>query len=254
MSPRRCRIRKGDDALRCRWPPLLERTRADQTISRRRRAQERRFRSCAPGEIHAHLRRKRRGKIHADQTALRHPSARQLRGRIARRRDAPRRFDSVRDAEAAGIAVITRSSHWSMSSAWRKIFFSAALPRRGWRVDWLEMHRRAAALLADFGLAISPEAPVRTLGIGQKQLVEIVRAIDKKSRVLVLDEPTAALTEQEVHSAARSSPPAARARHGLRLHFPQTRRGVRDRRPHHRAARWREHRDARPRRRHRFRS
>jgi D-xylose transport system ATP-binding protein len=66
------------------------------------------------------------------------------------------------------------------------------------RVDWLEMHKRAAALLADFGLAIAPETPVRELGIGQKQLVEIVRAMDKKTRVLVLDEPTAALTEQEV--------------------------------------------------------
>src|SRR2546423_13070964 len=60
------------------------------------------------------------------------------------------------------------------------------------------MHRRAAALLADFGLAIAPGTPVRELGIGQKQLVEIVRAMDKKSRVLVLDEPTAALTGQEV--------------------------------------------------------
>jgi D-xylose transport system ATP-binding protein len=60
------------------------------------------------------------------------------------------------------------------------------------------MHRRAAVLLADFGLAIAPETPVHELGIGQKQLVEIVRAIDKQSRVLVLDEPTAALSEHEV--------------------------------------------------------
>ena len=60
------------------------------------------------------------------------------------------------------------------------------------------MHRRAAVLLADFGLPIAPETPVHELGIGQKQLVEIVRAIDKQSRVLVLDEPTAALTEHDV--------------------------------------------------------
>jgi D-xylose transport system ATP-binding protein len=66
------------------------------------------------------------------------------------------------------------------------------------RIDWLEMNRRAALLLADFGLLIAPEAPVRSLGIGHKQLLEIVRAIDKQTRVLVLDEPTAALTEQEV--------------------------------------------------------
>src|SRR5262249_13979239 len=53
-------------------------------------------------------------------------------------------------------------------------------------------------MLRAFGLSIQPETPVRELGIGQKQLIEIIRALDKKSRVLVLDEPTAALTGQEV--------------------------------------------------------
>ncbi|HVS54377.1 MAG TPA: ATP-binding cassette domain-containing protein [Opitutaceae bacterium] len=107
-------------------------------------------------------------------------------------------FGSIRDAEAAGIAVITQEFALIDELSVAENIFLGRAPRRGWRIDWLEMHRRAAALLADFGLAIAPEAPVRTLGIGQKQLVEIVRAMDKKSRVLVLDEPTAALTEQEV--------------------------------------------------------
>ncbi len=110
-------------------------------------------------------------------------------------------FHSIRDAEAAGIAVITQEFALVDELSVAENIFLGRAPRRGpggLRVDWLEMHRRAAALLADFGLAISSELPVRELGIGQKQLVEIVRAIDKKSRVLVLDEPTAALTEQEV--------------------------------------------------------
>ena len=108
------------------------------------------------------------------------------------------RFAGVRDAEAAGIAVITQEFALVEELSVAENIFLGRAPRRGLRVDWLEMHRRAAALLADFGLAIWPETPVRELGIGQKQLVEIVRAMDKKSRVLVLDEPTAALTEQEV--------------------------------------------------------
>ncbi|MDP3069349.1 MAG: sugar ABC transporter ATP-binding protein [Opitutaceae bacterium] len=107
-------------------------------------------------------------------------------------------FRSVRDAEAAGIAVITQEFALIDELSVAENIFLGRAPRRGWRVDWLAMHRRAAALLAEFGLAIPPEAPVHTLGIGQKQLVEIVRAMDKQSRVLVLDEPTAALTEQEV--------------------------------------------------------
>jgi D-xylose transport system ATP-binding protein len=107
-------------------------------------------------------------------------------------------FHNVRDAAAAGIAVITQEFALVDELSVAENIFLGRAPTRGARIDWLEMHRRAAALLADFGLAISPEKPVRELGIGQKQLIEIVRAMDKKSRVLVLDEPTAALTEQEV--------------------------------------------------------
>jgi D-xylose transport system ATP-binding protein len=110
----------------------------------------------------------------------------------------PAAFHSIRDAEHAGIAVITQEFALVDELSVAENIFLGRAPRRGWRVDWLEMHQRAAALLKDFGLAIPPETPVRQLGIGQKQLVEIVRAMDKKSRVLVLDEPTAALTEQEV--------------------------------------------------------
>lgn len=112
--------------------------------------------------------------------------------------DQPASFRSIRDAETAGIAVITQEFALIDELSVAENIFLGRAPRRGWRVDWLEMHRRAAGLLEDFGLAISPEAPVRTLGVGQKQLVEIVRAMDKRTRVLVLDEPTAALTEQEV--------------------------------------------------------
>jgi D-xylose transport system ATP-binding protein len=107
-------------------------------------------------------------------------------------------FQGIRDAEQAGIAVITQEFALVDALSVAENIFLGRAPRRGLCVDWLEMHRQAAALLKDFDLAIQPETPVGTLGIGQKQLIEIVRAMDKKSRVLVLDEPTAALTEQEV--------------------------------------------------------
>ena len=133
------------------------------------------------------------------------------------------RFASIRDAEAAGIAVITQEFALVEELSVAENIFLGRAPRcgvpafalratarprgtdgpsrrlgEGWCVDWLAMQRRAAELLADFGLAISPEAPVREIGIGQRQLVEIVRAMDKQTRILVLDEPSAALTEPEV--------------------------------------------------------
>lgn len=112
--------------------------------------------------------------------------------------DRPVAFRSIRDAEAAGISVITQEFALVDELSVAENIFLGREPRRGWAIDWLEMFSRASGLLADFGLQIPPERPVRDLGIGQKQLLEIVRAIDKRSRVLVLDEPTAALTEQEV--------------------------------------------------------
>jgi D-xylose transport system ATP-binding protein len=112
--------------------------------------------------------------------------------------DRPVAFHSIRDAEAAGIAVITQEFALIDELSVGENIFLGRAPRRGLRVDWLALHRRATALLADFGLTLASETPVCELGIGQKQLVEIVRAMDKKSRILVLDEPTAALTEQEV--------------------------------------------------------
>ncbi|MDO8540245.1 MAG: sugar ABC transporter ATP-binding protein [Opitutaceae bacterium] len=107
-------------------------------------------------------------------------------------------FRGICDAETAGIAVITQEFALVDELSVAENIFLGREPRRGIRIDWLEMHRRAAMLLEDFGLRISSEARVATLGIGQKQLVEIIRAMDKQSRVLVLDEPTAALTETEV--------------------------------------------------------
>lgn len=108
------------------------------------------------------------------------------------------RFRRIRDAETAGIAVITQEFALVDELSVAENIFLGRAPRRGLRIDWLTLHRRAAELLAEFGLHLSPEAPVGTLGIGQKQLVEIIRAMDKRARIVVLDEPTAALTGEEV--------------------------------------------------------
>jgi len=107
-------------------------------------------------------------------------------------------FHSIRDAEKSGIAVITQEFALVDELNVAENIFLGREPMRHGHIDWLSMHQRATALLADFGLAISSAMLVKSLGVGHKQLLEIIRAIDKKSRVLVLDEPTAALSDQEV--------------------------------------------------------
>lgn len=111
---------------------------------------------------------------------------------------APVKFRNIREAEAAGISVITQEfALIDELSVAENIFLGRPITRNG-RIDWLEMQRRARELMHEFGLQLEPDVPLKTLGIGQKQLIEIARAMDKKSRLLILDEPTAALTEKEV--------------------------------------------------------
>jgi D-xylose transport system ATP-binding protein len=111
------------------------------------------------------------------------------------------RFASIRDANAAGIAVIYQElSCIDEMTVAENLFLGHEPTRFGWFVDSRECERRAAAALARFGVALDPAAPVHSLGIGAKQLLEIVKALLRESRILVLDEPTAALAEHEVET------------------------------------------------------
>jgi rhamnose transport system ATP-binding protein len=71
--------------------------------------------------------------------------------------------------------------------------------RGAWRrVDWSSRRARAKELLARVGSTISPKAPVHSLSMPEQQLVEIARALGANARILILDEPTASLSDREV--------------------------------------------------------
>jgi D-xylose transport system ATP-binding protein len=114
-----------------------------------------------------------------------------------------RRFASVRDAENAGIAVIFQELSLIKELTIGENIFLGREPRRFGVIRWEELYSRAQRLLDELNLQLDPRTPVGYLGIGQQQLVEIAKALSQEARILVLDEPTAALTDAEVETLFR---------------------------------------------------
>lgn len=108
------------------------------------------------------------------------------------------RFRGIEDSEKAGIAVIYQELALVGEMTVAENIFLGREPKRGFLVDWNKMYSESRKLLQQYELDLSPNTLVKDLGIGQQQLVEIVKALAKSSTILLLDEPTAALTDSEV--------------------------------------------------------
>lgn len=105
--------------------------------------------------------------------------------------------EHIRDTERKGIAIIHQELALVKElTVLENIFLGAEITRHG-ILDYDAMTLRCEKLLAQVSLAISPDVRVGDLGLGQRQLVEIAKALNKQVRLLILDEPTASLTEQE---------------------------------------------------------
>ncbi|MCG9132913.1 ATP-binding cassette domain-containing protein [Candidatus Poribacteria bacterium] len=112
-------------------------------------------------------------------------------------------FHSVREAERAGIAIIHQELALIPEMTVAENIYLGKEPRRFGIIDRHRLYHEAGELLSQFGLTIPLHKPVYELGIGQQQLVEIAKALGRSLQsgnalLLVLDEPTAALTESEV--------------------------------------------------------
>jgi len=112
---------------------------------------------------------------------------------------APVRFRSTRDARAAGIGMV----HQELSVApdltvAENVFLGAQPVGRLGLVAWNRMAREAAAQLENLGLAIDPRARLGDYPIGVQQLVELARVLFSGARIVILDEPTSALSHPEI--------------------------------------------------------
>ena len=106
-------------------------------------------------------------------------------------------FSNIRQSEAAGVVII----HQELAlipelSIAENIFLGNETSRRG-VISWDEANHRAIELMARVGLRENPLTAVKHLGIGKQQLVEIAKALSKEVKLLILDEPTAALNDDD---------------------------------------------------------
>lgn len=107
------------------------------------------------------------------------------------------RFRNIRDSEAAGIAIIHQELALSpfMTIA-ENIFLGNERARNG-IIKWDETNKEAMALMKKVGLNEKHTTLVKNIGVGKQQLVEIAKALSKNCELLILDEPTAALNDED---------------------------------------------------------
>lgn len=102
------------------------------------------------------------------------------------------------DAQKHGIAMVYQEFSLIPTLTVAQNMFLKMEPKRGLLINDKEAFRRTKEALSEFGIDIDPNAELGTLSVGNQQLVEIVKALQKKPAVLILDEPTASLTAKEV--------------------------------------------------------
>ena len=108
-------------------------------------------------------------------------------------------FHNIKQSEAKGIVIIHQELALSpYLSVAENVFLGNEQTGKKGVIDWTKTHKRAQEMLAKVGLANENlNVPVNSLGVGKQQLIEIARAMAKQVELLILDEPTAALNDEE---------------------------------------------------------
>lgn len=107
------------------------------------------------------------------------------------------RFANPADALAAGVAMVHQELAGCANLSVAENLCLGKLPSRWIFVDRAAMRKRAAALLADIGATMDPSAPMSSLSVAERQLVQVAAAVGSGARIIVFDEPTSSLSEGE---------------------------------------------------------
>ncbi len=107
-------------------------------------------------------------------------------------------FKDISDSEAKGIVIIHQELALSRYlSIAENIFLNNELKNNFGLIDWNKTNHEAQKLLARVGLSDNPTTRIMDIGVGKQQLVEIAKALSKRVKLLILDEPTAALNDED---------------------------------------------------------
>jgi putative multiple sugar transport system ATP-binding protein len=113
------------------------------------------------------------------------------------------KFKGIADSERVGIAIIYQElALFPELTVYENIFLGHEI-RKGALVDWNETIKQADKMLKKVRLDVNPAAKIKDLGVGKQQLVEIAKALSKDVKLLILDEPTAALNENDSENLLR---------------------------------------------------
>ncbi|HIX71204.1 MAG TPA: ATP-binding cassette domain-containing protein [Candidatus Enterococcus stercoravium] len=107
------------------------------------------------------------------------------------------KYKNLRDSEEQGIVIIHQELALSPYLSIKENIFLGNEQAKHGIIDWDVTEKKTENLLKTVGLRINPNTLVSQIGVGQQQLVEIAKAFSKSVRLLILDEPTAALNEEE---------------------------------------------------------
>lgn len=110
----------------------------------------------------------------------------------------PCRFNSPIEARRAGISVVHQEIKLAEPLSVAENMFLGNVQLKNGLVDWKGMRRRAQEIVEDLGMDIDINAQVSSLTVAKKQIVEIMHAINNNSRILIMDEPSAVLTDREL--------------------------------------------------------
>ena len=180
-------------------------------------------------------RRERRGQVDAAENPLRRACA-PTRATIELFGE-PVAFATPHDAQRAGIVTIYQEFTLAPDMSIAENVFIGREPGSRLFVSWRQLADETRAITERIGLKRDPMTLVRDLSVAEQQLVEIARALSMRSRLIVMDEPTSALSEAEVANLAAHHPHAEGRGAVDHLRHPSARGGVPPLRPLHRAAR-----------------